>query len=282
METMLLTPDDEASAIVSSFGIPPCPEVLIQVLREMRQDDPDVVKVGNLISGDVSLAAAVLKTVNSPFFGLQNKAKSIDQALKLMGLRNVKEITTGIMLRDALPVGNAAVLDNFWDTSAAIAQSAALLARPVAKLDRDDAYTFALFRDAGVPLMARRFDNYDQLFLERLAVADSVTALERETFGTDHTMIGGHLARSWYLTDDIAQAIRLHHDYAALRSGTTPKAVQRHVALALVAETIHSRLGRQRDSDEWARGGDFARDVLEIEDSDLDEHADMVEGILGF
>jgi HD-like signal output (HDOD) protein len=282
METILLTPDDEAEAIVASFGIPPCPEVLIQVLREMRQDDPDVVKVANLISGDVSLAAAVLKTVNSPFFGLQTKAKSIDQALKLMGLRNVKEITTGIMLRDALPVGNAVVLDNFWDTSAAIAQTAALLARPVAKLDRDDAYTFALFRDAGVPLMARRFDNYDQSFVERLAVTESVTALEREAFGTDHTMIGGPLARSWYLTDDIAQAIQLHHDYATLRAGTTPKAVQRHVALALVAETIHSRLNRQKECDEWMRGGDFARDVLEVEDSDLDEHADMVEGILGF
>ncbi len=282
METLLLTPDDEAEAIVSSFTIPPCPDVLIQVLREMRQEDPDVVRIGNLITGDVSLAAAVLKTVNSPAFGLQTKAKSVDQAVKLMGLRNVKDITTGLLLRDSLPPGNAAVLDNFWDTSAAVAQTAALVARPLAKLDRDDAYTFALFRDCGIPLMARRFDDYDKAFVAGLATAPSVTAAEASRFGVEHARIGATVAKTWFLGDDLTTAIRLHHEYATLRASQVPSVVRRLVALALVAETIHARCTRQADSEEWARGGSFACDVLEIDEDAIIEQQDMVEGILGF
>jgi len=282
METLVLTPEDEAEAIVSSFTIPPCPDVLIQVLREMRQEDPDVVRVGNLITGDVSLAAAVLKTVNSPAFGLQTKAKSVDQAVKLMGLRNVKDITTGLLLRDSLPPGNAAVLDKFWDTSAAVAQTAALIARPIAKLDRDDAYTFTLFRDCGTPLMARRFEDYDTAFVTGLATAPSVTAAEAAKFGVEHARIGATLARTWFLGDDLTMAIRLHHEYATLRAVQVPATVRRLVALALVAETIHARCTRQIDSDEWARGGSFACDVLEIDEDAISEQQDMVEGILGF
>lgn len=282
METVLLTPEDEADAIASNFTIPPCPDVLIQVLREMRQEDPDVIRIGNLITGDVSLSAAVLKTVNSPAFGLQTKARSIDQAVKFMGLRNVKDITTGLLLRDSLPPGNAAVLDRFWDTSAAVAQTAALVARPLAKLDRDDAYTFALFRDCGIPLMARRFDDYDKAFVSGLATAPSVTAAESANFGVDHARIGAILARTWFLADDITVAIRLHHDYAMLRAANVPAAVRRRVALTLVAETIHARCTRQADSEEWARGGSFACDVLEIEEDAIAEQQDLVEGILGF
>ena len=68
MEQELTIPDLEAAQIVRDLNIPPCPEVLTKLLREMRNDEPDYMMISNLISGDVSLAAAMLKTVNSPFF----------------------------------------------------------------------------------------------------------------------------------------------------------------------------------------------------------------------
>src|SRR5688572_3920629 len=104
MQSDLETLNREAEGIARSIGIPPCPAILTRLVRETRSDDPDFARLGELIGGDVSLAAAMLKTVNSPFYGLRSKATSIRQALVLMGLRNVTNLVTGLLLRQAFPV----------------------------------------------------------------------------------------------------------------------------------------------------------------------------------
>lgn len=281
MDAALVSPEQDAEAIVRDLGIPPCPEILLKVLREMRQDDPDFAKVGNLISADVSLAAATLETVNAAAFGLRTKVGSVDKALSLLGLRNVKDVVTGLLLREALPVGDSTALDHFWDTSAGIAQTASMIARPLAKLDREDAYTFALFRDCGIPLMVRRFPEYDRFFASALSGARSFTAAERSHFSVDHACVGAHLARKWQLPDAMAEAIELHHDYDVLAAGNTPEATCRLVALTLAAEHIHARCTTGQDSIEWMKGGDFALEILGATSADIDEHAEMVDGILG-
>ena len=68
--------DHEAERIVKQIGIPPCPAILTQLLQEMRADEPDFKQIGKLIAGDVGLAAALLKLVNSPFYGLATPASS--------------------------------------------------------------------------------------------------------------------------------------------------------------------------------------------------------------
>ncbi|MCX7153623.1 MAG: HDOD domain-containing protein [Proteobacteria bacterium] len=79
--------DEEARQIVIDIGIPPCPAILTRLLRDMREDEPDFAAIGKMLSSDMSLAASMLKTVNSPFYGLGRKATSIQQALALLGLQ---------------------------------------------------------------------------------------------------------------------------------------------------------------------------------------------------
>ena len=93
------------------------------------------------------------------------------QALQLMGLRNTVEIVTGLLLRQAFPVGDNAAMETFWQTSSGIAELTAQLARPLGIKNRDEAYTFALFRDYGVPLMIRQFPTYANFMLVALALA---------------------------------------------------------------------------------------------------------------
>lgn len=280
METAVLSPDQDAEAIVRDLGIPPCPEVLLKVLREMRQDEPDFARIGNLISADAGLAAGTLETVNSAAFGLRTKVASVDRALALLGLRKVKDVVTGLLLRETLSVADSAALDHFWDTSAGIAQTAALIAGPLAKLDRDDAYTFALFRDCGIPLMVRRFPEYDRFFASAISGARAFTAAERAHFAVDHACVGSHLARKWQLPEDMAEAIALHHEYDVLAAGNTPDATCRLVAMTLVAEHVHARCTTGQDCIEWVKGGDVALEILGATPADIESHIEMVEGFL--
>ena len=139
--------DDNTEKILEGICIPPCPAILTKLMQEMRSDDPDFPKISKLISTDASMAAAMLKTVNSPFYGLRSPATSVQQATALLGLRSVAQLVTGLLLRNAFSSGSSELMDEYWESSSTIAQISAVLARQIKGVDRDEAYTFALFRD---------------------------------------------------------------------------------------------------------------------------------------
>jgi HD-like signal output (HDOD) protein len=273
--------DHEAEQIVRNLGIPPCPEVLTTLLREMRKDETDYMTISNLISGDVGLAAAMLKTVNSPFFGLRNKVTSVHQAITMLGLRNVKEIVTGLLLRNMLPAGESKAMQHFWDTSSGIAMTASMLAKPLAGLDREDAYTFALFRDCGIPLMVKRFPQYDRFYADPVSAAQSLTDAESAKFGIDHARVGAQLARTWHLPEETCRAISMSHDYPSLVADDAPDVARKLVALGLAAEYIYARCTSNGACADWTVGGDAAVAALGTSEEALEEQLRMVEGILG-
>ena len=72
---------DVIEKTLKGIAIPSRPQVLLQIESELRKDDPDPRIVARLIEADVGLTAAVLKTVNSPFFGLAKRTSSAAQAV---------------------------------------------------------------------------------------------------------------------------------------------------------------------------------------------------------
>ena len=278
MEQTIHQLDEEADKIVRDIGIPPCPAILTKLLKEVREEDPDYNRASKLIGTDVGLAAAMLKTVNSPFFGLRSKATSVQQALHLLGLRNTVEIVTGLLLRQAFPVGDSSLMDSFWHTSSGVAEVAAQLARPLRFLNKDEVYTFALFRDCGIALMIGQFPGYANFMkVSHLDTGRAITADEMAEFGMDHASLGAKLAQTWTLPDETCRAILTHHDYALLQGGSVPDSVCRLVALVLAAEWLFSRHNIGPRCREWSQGGDFALEVLEITEEGLIEIGEKVD-----
>jgi len=276
MEQAIEGLDREAEQIIADIGIPPCPAILTKLMQEMRNDEPDFAKLGRLIGGDVSLAAAMLKTVNSPFYGLRTKATSVQQALALLGLRNVAQLVTGLLLRDAFPGGASELMDEYWESSAAIAQISATLAQEFKCVQRDEAYTFALFRDCGMPPMMVSFKDYQPIFPGTKVPHDaSVIDYEDEAYGINHARVGSHLAKTWLLPEDICQAILWHHQYAAVQAGVAgiSPASSRNMALALAAEAVYVKSKMGTNSAEWRKGAGFALETLAISQTDLDDAA---------
>lgn len=275
MEHDLKVLDKEAEKIVRDLGIPPCPAILTKLLTEMRVDEPDYKKISKLIGGDVSLAASMLKTVNSPFFGLRTKATTVQQALTLLGLRNVSDLVTGLLLRMAFSVDKSAAMEQFWNSSSGVAQITAKLARSLAGADRDEAFTFALFRDCGVPLMMRKYPEYAAFFKGASNIPERMVTEEEDAhFGMDHARVGYQLAVSWHLADETCIGILRHHDYAGLCDAEVSPSSRKLVALALVAEQLYTKSEVDSDSPEWIKGGNFALETLGVDESALDEYAE--------
>jgi len=274
MEHDLETLNREAENIVKNLGIPPCPAILTKLIQEMRGDDPDFQKLGKLIAGDASLAAAMLKTVNSPFYGLRTRATSIHQAITLLGVRNVAQLVTGLLLRQAFPGGTNELMDDYWESTSKMAELNGSLARNIPGMDRATAHTFALFRDCGMLAMIGKYKDYKPVLPGKKADKNkSVLQVEDERYQMNHARVGYHLAKSWLLTDEICYAILHHHDFNALESGVTvlPGAGARLVALALLSDKVFNRQELGLKSSEWDKGSQFALKQLGLTPDKVDD-----------
>ena len=157
----------------------------------------------------------------------------------LLGLRNVGELITGLLLRQAFPVGDSKHLDRFWETSSRTATVSGLIATRLRVVDREAAYTLGLFRDCGMAVMVRKFKDYEDV-MSRAALREGahIIHLEHERYDMHHARVGFLLARSWVLNDDLCAAVLHHHSLDAL--GGRSKALSGRsmglVAVAALAE----------------------------------------------
>ncbi len=244
---------ETAGRILGSVAIPPRPEVLATIQQESLRSEPDLARISRSIAADVGLAAAVLKTVNSPYYGLNRRIVNVDQAVSLLGMRNIGVLVTGICLRSNLPSRG---LERFWDSAARQAATMSHLARSLGCVGRDEAHLYGLFHDCGIPILMQRFPDYKQT----LAAANnersrSFTDVEDDRHGTNHAVVGVLLSSNWGLTQELRDATRLHHDLT-LFSSEQPPAVLNLVALGILAEWIESGYSRLNGGSEWLKLGE--------------------------
>lgn len=239
-ETRLSSPT--ADQLIKEVGIPPCPTVLVEFMAESGKDDPDLRRLSHLVNRDVALAAAVMKTINSPFYGLGRKARTVQDALALLGLRETSRLIAGFLLRQAFASSASPAMYDYWDASSRIAMIAAYLARELQISKLDEAHTFALFRDCGVPVLLTRYPEYEALLVStRLDNERRLTDAERAAFGYDHALVGATLAQSWHLPSEMWHAIRVHnvYDEPGFLADERTRRFGSLIAVGLLAEQLH-------------------------------------------
>jgi HD-like signal output (HDOD) protein len=202
----------EIDSTLKGFAIPPRPQVLISLSEEMNKEEPDLKLIARQVGSDVGLSAAVLKTVNSPFFGLKKKISSVTQAVSLLGLKSVDRLITSIMLRASF-VSENRTLEHFWDSAEKAAGIAAHIASSLPRGPRDDAYSFGLFHNAGIPILNQRYPDYMHTLRMAAEVGNrSITELEDERHAVNHATLGYLVAKAWFLPPAICEGILRHHD----------------------------------------------------------------------
>lgn len=256
---------------IDQNSVPPCPAILQRVVNESQKPEPDLRQLATIVSGDVGIAASLLKTVNSPFYGLPGKAHTVQQAISLLGIRPTVNAVASLALQQVLPPPPK--LERFWDGSMKIARLSGWLAQklgPAIETSADLAYTFALFRDAGIPLMLNRYPDYYTTLEEANNCPERLfTQIEEDRHATSHALVGYLLAQSWWLSPNTCTAVRYHHDISMMSSHTwvLSKEAGELIALAQLAEHLLQHLTGQSQTREWCKMGTDILARLQLTDS---------------
>jgi HD-like signal output (HDOD) protein len=256
--------------LIKSIPIPPRPVVVEQLQSEMARAEPDLRQAAHIVSQDVGLTVAVLKTVNSPMYGLSRRAESVEQAIGLIGLRQLSILVSAMAMRTLLK-GDTQMLERFYDASARRAFAMARMAKSM-EVDVTLAQTFGLFCDVGIPLLMHRFPDYkDTLKVANTDAHRAFTAVEHAAHHTDHALIGALMVKTWNLPPSVAVAIRVHHDYDIFLDPKIPREIARLVSLGMVADEAIGRFTESLANVEWAKGGDYVASTLSLEPDEVEE-----------
>ena len=269
---------EQISLALQGISVPPQPQIMVDLQMEQYMPDPDLEVIAGLIAQDPGLSGALLKIVNSPYYGLSNKIASIRRAVTVLGSRTVINLINAQSIKGEMTDDTIVTLNRFWDTAQDVAMTSLTLAKRTGTQALDEAYALGLFHDCGIPLMLKRFPDYMRVLEQGYANAvtgSRVVDTENRHFNTNHAVVGYYTAKSWRLPVHLTEAIANHHNALAIFSDDSSRNSQLKNLLAILkmAEHIcasHTVLGNQREDHEWDSIRHLVLDYIGLSDYDFD------------
>ena len=271
------TPDSAIDPL-AELPIPPCPTVLLALIEETRKASVGYRRLSSLISRDAGFSAAMINAANSSYFALRTPVATAQQAMAVLGVTTICEIVTKMALRSTLGGAGGISMERFWERANYLGKCSALLAERLSSVDRDAAYNFGLFHEAGIPVLMQKLPGYkDTLLLANETVDRPFTAIEEERHGTNHAAVGARLAKVWKLPEPICNAILHHHDYGILGNEDVEDGELRDlVAIGVLAEHVVNVFLRRSSDAETKAALSAAQGYFDIDKDALHDLTDEV------
>lgn len=267
-----LSPED-LRKVVTSVELPSCPASAMETLKEAQKDEPDLRQLAKLIAADPMMSAAALKLANSPVFGGRQQVSSVPKAVERLGIKNIVCVVVASALRSSISGLPVAWLEAFWKRTGQQVAAAAIIARQQYGISPDATYTYTLFHNAAIPLMMKRFPDYEQVIDTCQREGRLLVEAEERFFPCSHPVVGSLLVRNWGLPPILGQAIRFHHEPDAydLPDRTLPGGALSFIAVTQVADVLLGQLQETVDIEVGEALFQRALDYLGIASDDLDD-----------
>ncbi|REL28100.1 HDOD domain-containing protein [Thalassotalea euphylliae] len=270
---MLQVDESVLKDIGRGFSVPAQPSLLLELQDKVKQGEPNLDEIAELIAQDISVSAKVLKTINSPLYGLARKIADIPKSVKYIGLDGIVSLVTSDLIQKSFRQQDCSIsLESFWDNASNIANTAVFIGQKLhRRIAKEKLFTLGLFHDCGIPIMAIKYHNYqDVLDHAEKNPSEVITAVEERAFQVHHATIGYYVATSWRLPPDICQLILRHHERDFLTKLDGSEA-QLAFAILKMAENIVHQHKFFRPSSDWQYLQDSVFTVLDCDEYDYQD-----------
>lgn len=232
-------------ALIKVFqNIPRPPRLLHKLLSPDFVSHASSAELADLIVAEPLLAAQILKTINSPMYGLRSPVTSIEQAVNLLGLTSVRSLCLRYLMINSFKADSPQrkqILDATWQASALASEIALRLAQGLGYMDTGSLVSQVVLT-----------------FLGRLATASGMprgllaqvpsrgllarSSAEQTLFGLSSAEIGRLLMQDWGLPEAVCnEAAEVDAVLFAPYAAWEPVRASR-LALCYVAARLGERL----------------------------------------
>jgi diguanylate cyclase (GGDEF)-like protein len=203
---------DMLERILRCPNLPTLPTVAVRVIDLTQNVNVSMDELTATIQNDQGLAAKILKTVNSSFYGLRRPCASISQALVMLGLSTVKTLALSFSLLQCCS-GADDEFDHvaYWRRGLYTATAAKLVAREAGVAQEEEAFLGGLLQDVGMMAMYMALGrSYLKIILQADADHRKLARFELAALELQHPDVGAMLVQRWKLPNELVMPVKYH------------------------------------------------------------------------
>lgn len=210
------TPDVE-------IHFPPLPQTVVRVTELLEEADgqPDVQALAEVVNQDPIVASAVLRRINSAYYGMRRRISQVEKAVFLLGFLEVSNLVMTaamLQLRDIMDTDQQIAI--FKKITRNSIGAAFLMRRMIDQLEQPAnamGYTVGLLHNVGrLVLLYNRPDDYEALWYGDGGPTPPDPLAEKRIFGVDYGELGAMATENWQLPRTISEVLRSQLSHAMI------------------------------------------------------------------
>jgi len=215
MEQISLENRQKSEAVLKNvIKLQSIPKILADILEYLNSDSVNNTKLTQLILGDQNLSTKVLAIANSPLYGLQRTVSTIDFAVMVLGVDELRSIVSSLSMMDTLKNKTDDYLNQmeFWQHSFLVGSLAKKIAEDLSYSFGGEVFTAGFLHDIGLPVMHKYFHTAFVTIIEEAEYYNKpFISAELANIGFSHSEIAYKLLDKWNLPVMLCDLVLNHH-----------------------------------------------------------------------
>ena len=239
--------------------LPVVPRVYSELTREVQKEHHSNQSIARIISQDMSLTTALLKLLNTPYFGLSRRVDNMVQAVNILGVNLIRGLilSHGIFKPQDADMYPGFNTQRLWSHCLEMARCCRAVAQAegVRGREAEDVFLAGLLHDVGKIVLAEGCPGeYAAILGESQARNMPLVQVEKDALGITHAQVGGYLLGLWGFPESVVIPVAQHHGLIPGLAFTRLSAV-----LHVVDVMLHNRYVRESGRSPH----EFAPDIVE-------------------
>ena len=194
--------------LASNAALPSIPKIIALLLNELDRTEPDLRRISQLINTDPVLTTRLLQLANCAQFQLPSKISSVSEALALMGLDQVRSLSTAAAVAGAFRAIPGIDMHQFWRYSLNVGKLSRTLGGMV-RQRQPAAFTAGLIHATGELVMHLGLPaEMATLSRQVLPFGLKRASAERKLLGYCYADVTAGFAKNWQFPQPIVDALQ--------------------------------------------------------------------------
>lgn len=209
--------------------LPEVPSLVFELNEIIADPMSSAGDIAQVVNKSPSLAATLLKIVNSAFYGFRSKIDNISRAVMMMGSKEVSNLALGITIMETFRSIPKEVIDvsSFLEHNLACGTVARILAAHSNIANTEQLFVSGMLHDIGRLILCKYFPQFAKLtFIEAVDSGRPLLKAEQAMLGCTHVHLGKKLLNKWKLPYSLENNVYYHHNPSASPNPETASLLQ--------------------------------------------------------
>jgi HD-like signal output (HDOD) protein len=191
---------------IQALKLPVMPEVAQTLIRTLNDEDATAEQVTDIISKDPALTATLLRMANSAEFGLSHTVTSLQRAVNVLGMSQVRARALSICMSQVFIAPPGLDRMALWRYSMTCAGYAKWLAQQLG-LDAQQAWLCAMMMRLGEIVLLQHAPDLLPVLQQQPCTTPQRWARQVDQVGMDEGQLTSKISERWNFPDNIVMAL---------------------------------------------------------------------------